>query len=67
MNVGSGLREQIERISEWDPEYLTFRFGRLLLTPQINAIIIRRNAILRHVDALLDDRGPENVWLADDS
>lgn len=60
-------REQIERISEWDLDYLTFRFGRLLLTPQINAIIIRRNAILRHVDALLDDRGPENVWLDGDS
>jgi len=60
-------RKQIERISEWNLEHLTFRFGRLLLTPQINAIIIRRDAILRHVDGLVDDNGPENVWLDGDS
>ncbi len=60
-------REQIESMKHWDVEYLSFRFGRLLLKPQVNAIIIRRDALLRYVDNLVENRGDENVWFADDT
>ncbi len=59
-------RKQIESMKHWDVEYLSFRFGRLLLTPQVDAIIIRRDALLRYVDDLVENRGDENVWFADD-
>ena len=60
-------RDQIESVKNWDPEYLLFRFGRLLLRPQVDAIIIRRDALLRYLDDLVDDRGEENVWFSDGS
>jgi hypothetical protein len=56
-------RELIEKVKRWDVEYLSVRFGRLLLRPQVNAIIVRRNALLRYIDDLIDERGAENVWL----
>ena len=55
-------REQIESVKHWNVEYLSFRFGRLLLKPQVHAIIIRRDALLRYVDNLVENRGDENVW-----
>jgi len=45
---------------------LSFRFGQLLLKPQVHAIIIRRDALIRYVDDLIENRGAENVWFADD-
>lgn len=56
-------RKLIERAKRWDVEYLSFRFGRLLLRPQVNAIIVRRDALLRYIDDLIKNRGAENVWL----
>jgi len=60
-------REQLESMKHWDVEYLSFRFGRLLLKPQVDAIIIRRDALLRYVDDLVENRGDENVWFEDDT
>ncbi len=59
-------REQMESMKHWDVEYLSFRFGRLLLTPQVDAIIIRRDALVRYVDNLVENRGDENVWFEPD-
>lgn len=58
-------RDQIEAVENWDLEYLSFRFGRLLLKPQVDAMIARRNALIRYVDELVDNRGEENVWFED--
>ena len=54
-------------MKHWDVEYLSFRFGRLLLKPQVDAIIIRRDALIRYVDNLVENRGDENVWFDDDT
>ena len=59
-------RAQIESMKHWDVEYLSFRFGQLLLKPQVHAIIIRRDALVRYVDDLIENRGDENVFFADD-
>lgn len=59
-------RKQIERAKRWDVEFLTFRFGRLLMRPQVQSMIARRDALVRYIDGLVATRGGENVWLAED-
>ena len=54
-------RQLVARLEELDLEYMQFRFGRLLLDPQIRAIIIRRDALMRRIDKLVAEKGEEAV------
>ena len=54
-------RQLVARLEELDLEYMQFRFGRLLLDPQIRAIILRRNALMRRVEKLVAEKGEEAV------
>ena len=54
-------RQLVARLEDLDLEYMQFRFGRLLLTPQIGAIIMRRNALMRRLDKLVAEKGEEAV------
>ena len=52
-------RQLVARLEELDLEYMQFRFGRLLLDPQIRAIIMRRDALMRRIDKLVAEKGEE--------
>ncbi len=54
-------RQLVARLEDLDLEYVQFRFGRLLLDPQIGAIIMRRNALMRRLDKLVAEKGEEAV------
>ena len=54
-------RQLVARLEDLDLEYMQFRFGRLLLDPQIGAIIMRRNALMRRLDKLVAEKGEEAV------
>ncbi|TDI35417.1 MAG: hypothetical protein E2P02_28015 [Acidobacteria bacterium] len=54
-------RQLVARLEDLDLEYMQFRFGRLLLDPQIRAIIMRRNALMRRLDKLVAEKGDEAV------
>jgi hypothetical protein len=54
-------RQLVARLENLDLEYMQFRFGRLLLDPQIRAIIMRRNALMRRIDKLVAEKGEDAV------
>lgn len=54
-------RRLVERLKDLDLEHLRFRFGRLLLEPQIEAITVRRDALLAHLQKLIANQGEETV------
>lgn len=54
-------RQLVASLEELDLEYMQFRFGRLLLDPQISAIIMRRDALMRRIDKLVAEKGEEAV------
>ena len=55
-------REFVEQLEDLDLEYLRFRFGRLLLRPQVDAIIKRRDALFAHLEELVGKNGAEAVF-----
>lgn len=55
-------RQIVKELKQLKLEYLRFKFGRLLLKPQIDAIIARRERLLAYLDDLVEQKG-ENVVL----
>ena len=54
-------RHFVKELKQLKLEFLRFHFGRLLLTPQIDAIIMRREALLAHLDELIEKNGEKAV------
>lgn len=54
-------RRLVSKLDDLDLEYLRFRFGRLLLEPQITAVIMRRDGLMRRLDRLIAEKGEEAV------
>ena len=54
-------RHFVKELKQLKLEFLRFHFGRLLLTPQIDAIIMRREALLAHLDELIGKNGEKAV------
>jgi hypothetical protein len=51
----------MERLRSLQSEFLAFRFGRLLLDPQVRAILGRRDALLTLMEKLIAEKGESAV------
>ena len=54
-------RRLMERLRSLQADFLSMRFGRLLLEPQIRAILGRRDALLTLMEKLIAERGESAV------
>lgn len=54
-------RRLVAKLEGLELEHLRFRFGRLLLEPQIRAIIMRRDGLLRRLKELVEEKGEDAV------
>jgi hypothetical protein len=54
-------RRLVKELERLEPDYLKYRFGRLLLDPQITAISARRDGLLMRLRKLVADRGEDAV------
>jgi hypothetical protein len=54
-------RRLMERLRSLQPEMLSMRFGRLLLDPQVRAILGRRDALLTLMEKLIAEKGESAV------
>jgi hypothetical protein len=54
-------RRQVELLRSLGEDHLRFKFGRLLMEPQVEAILARRKSLLTYIDKLIEIRGEDSV------
>jgi hypothetical protein len=54
-------RRLMERLRSLQSEMLSMRFGRLLLDPQVRAILGRRDALVKLMEKLIAEKGESAV------